>query len=93
MHYFRKTQKESLPWTVYSLKIPNIFEVYQEMIENSNGFKSQDDEMYKYLSLESFLMLQIALNLRLSIQHNEDELLVSNTHLINSIELAKIYLR
>lgn len=89
----RKRGKDSLPWTVYSLKKPKLFEVYKEMIENSNSFKSRDDNTYNYLSLESFLILQMGLDSKLDVCNDTDDILVRSTHRINSLELAKIYFR
>lgn len=63
------------------------------MIENSNSFKSRDDSTYQYLSLESFLILQMGLNLNLNVCNDIDDTLVRSTHRINSLELAKIYFR
>ncbi len=67
-----------------------MLQVYQEMIENSNGFKTRDDGTYKYVSLESFLVLQTALKLRLPIQEGEDRI-IRIMHSTNSEELAKAY--
>lgn len=86
---YRKRGKQSLPWTVYSLKIPAIYNVYQEMMSLCREFHHDDQHSYKYLLLESFLILQIALNLKSSNTLDEENS-VKEIHARNAIELAEL---
>ncbi|XP_065220353.1 uncharacterized protein LOC135845608 [Planococcus citri] len=85
-----KKGKESLPWTVYSLKLPKIYDTFKE-IEEMCKYLDDNKDTKRYLLTEGYLMMQMALNFHYCITNKDDINQVLEHFKTSTKNLVKLY--